>query len=212
LTVTRVAGVDGTKGGWVALVLDEREVIGDRLIRPVETDFPELRGCGVIAIDVPIGFGPREVDRAARAYLRGAASTVFSTPSKDVLEQPYGPGLGVSAQAHALGPRILHVTELAAADSRLHEVHPEVSFRAMNGGRALRFRKKSAGGALERLALLRAHGIELAALSEAGSAPLDDVLDAAAAAWSARRIAAGIALTLPREPQVVERRPIAIWY
>ena len=43
-------------------------------------------------------------------------------------------------------------------------------------------------------------------------ADIDDVLDAAAAAWSARRIAAGEAISLPAHPPVDTRgRPIAIW-
>src|SRR5688500_14948156 len=97
----RVAGVDGTKGGWVAVVLEGGRYSSARLIPSVTSTFDELGDVEVIAIDVPIGFGPREADRAARAYLRGAASTVFSTPPRAVLEVPFGPGLGVSAQAHA---------------------------------------------------------------------------------------------------------------
>ena len=206
-----VAGIDGTKGGWVAVILEDGRFVGDAVLRPVETDFRELGDVDVIGVDVPIGFGPRLADAAARAYLVGAASTVFSTPSRDVLEVPFGPGLGVSAQAHALGPRILHVTRLAEHDSRLHEVHPEVTFRAMNDGRPLQYRKKSAGGALERIELLRRHGIELE-LGTAASAPLDDVVDAAAAAWSAQRIATGAAKTLPDPPELVAGQQIAIWY
>jgi predicted RNase H-like nuclease len=211
LLVVLVAGIDGTKGGWVAVVLEDGRFLRDELLRPVDTDFGELRDAEVLAVDVPIGFGPRLADAAARAYLTGAASTVFSTPRREVLEVPFGPGLGVSAQAHALGPRILHVTRLREEDPRLHEVHPEVSFRAMNDGLPLRHRKKSAGGALERLELLHRHGIELD-LAAASSAPLDDVLDAAAAAWSARRIAARVASTLPASPEVVAGRQVAIWY
>ena len=208
----RVAGVDGTKGGWVAIVLEDGRFSSDLLLRPLTTTFEELAGVGVVAIDVPIGFGPREADAAARRFLAGAAGTVFTTPAREVLDAPFGPGLGVSAQAHALGPRILHVTELARADRRFHEVHPEVSFRAMNDGHPLRQRKKSAGGALERLSLLRRHGIELEGLRVAGSAPLDDVLDAGAAAWSAHRIARSEARTLPDPADVVDGRAVAIWY
>ena len=83
--------------------------------------------------------------------------------------------------------------------------------RSMNEGRPLRYRKKSAGGALERIELLRRHGIELE-LGSAASAPLDDVLDAAAAAWSAHRVASGAARTLPDPPELVAGRRIAIWY
>jgi predicted RNase H-like nuclease len=207
-----VAGLDGTRGGWVAIVLEDGAFAGDHLIPSVEADFAELAGAEVLAIDIPIGFGPREADRAARRFLTGAASTVFTTPTRDVLGRPFGPGLGVSAQAHALGRRILYVTELARSDPRLYEVHPEVSFRAMNGGRPLSYRKRWAGGVVERLELLRKHGIELAPLGESASAPIDDVLDAAAAAWSAHRIATNAASTLPDPPEVLDGRHVAIWY
>ena len=208
----RVAGVDGTKGGWVAVILEAGRFAQDLLLTPIETAFAELADATVIAIDVPIGFGPRRADVEARAFLKGAASTVFSTPTREVLETPFGPGLGVSAQAHALGPRILHVTRLAQADARIHEVHPEVSFRAMNDNASLRNRKKSAGGALERIKLLRRHGIELDGISETAFAPLDDVLDAAAAAWSAARVAQGTARSLPDPPEDNGESQIAIWY
>jgi predicted RNase H-like nuclease len=208
----RVAGVDGTKGGWVAIVLEDGRFTGDYLLRPVETAFDELSGAEIIAIDIPIGFGPREADRAARSFLTGSAGVVFPTPPRDVLEAPFGPGLGFPKQAHALGPRILHVTDIARRDTRFREVHPEVSFRAMNGGRPLGHRKKSAAGALRRLELLRAVGIELTALRDAGSAPLDDVLDAAAAAWSAQRILTGAAKSLPDPPEEIDGYPVAIWY
>jgi predicted RNase H-like nuclease len=178
----------------------------------VDTHFGELTNAEIVAIDIPIGFGPREADRAARSYLTGTASVVFPTPPRAVLEAPFAPGLGVPKQAHELGPRILHVTELARHHGRFREVHPEVSFRAMNGGRSLSNRKKSAAGSLQRLELLRGAGIELTALDEAGPAPLDDVLDAAAAAWSAHRIATGSAKSLPHPPEELDGYPVAIWY
>ena len=208
----RVVGVDGTRGGWVAIVLEDGRFACDLLVDRVESTFEELGPADAIGIDVPIGFGTRAADAAARAFLRGSASSVFAIPSRDVLAQPFRAGLGVSAQAHALGPRIVHVTARAAADARLYEVHPEVSFRAMNGGLALRHRKKCAGGALERVALLRGHGIKLDELRATALVPLDDVLDAGAAAWSAARIAAGEARSLPDPPERVDGREIAIWY
>jgi predicted RNase H-like nuclease len=208
----RVAGIDGSRGGWVAVVLDDGGFAGDHLLTPVESTFAELAGADVLAVDVPIGFGPRRADAAARTFLTGAASTVFPTGTREVLELPFGPGLGISAQSHALGPRIIHVTKLAESDPRLHEVHPEVSFRAMNEREPLRHRKKTAGGALERIELLRRHGIELAQLDESARIPLDDLLDAAAAAWSAHRIALGAARSLPDPPELVGGRRIAVWY
>lgn len=208
----RVVGVDGTKSGWIAIALEDGRFADDYVLRPIETAFEVVGDTDVIAIDVPIGFGPRQADVAARGFLTGAASTVFSTPTREVLEVPFGPGLGVSAQAHALGPRIIHVTRLAESDPRIYEVHPEVSFRAMNGGRAIGARKKSAGGALQRVELLRAAGIDLVSIQATANAPLDDVLDAAAAAWSAHRISNGSAVSLPSPPEDVNGRAVAIWY
>jgi predicted RNase H-like nuclease len=211
----RVAGVDGTRGGWVCVIADGGRIERAVLIPTVATDFAELADVSVIGIDVPIGFGPREADRAARGYLRGAASTVFTTPSRAVLLRPFRAGLGVSAQAHAIGPRILHVTALAHHDRRLHEVHPEASFRAMNGGAPLALGKRSAGGALQRLELLRRCGLDVAAcegLGDGARVPLDDLLDAAAASWSAMRIAEGRAHCLPDPPQAEDGLRVAIWY
>ena len=71
----RVAGADGTKGGWVAIVLEEGRVSADHGFRPIETSFDQLGDVSVLGIDVPIGFGPRRADAAARAFLTGAAST-----------------------------------------------------------------------------------------------------------------------------------------
>ena len=112
----RVAGVDGTKAGWVVVVLEDGKVVDDLLLSPVQSSFSELAEMAVIAIDVPIGFGPGQADAAARAYLSGSASTVFPIPTQAVLQAPFGPGLGVSAQAHALGPRIIHVTGVAQSN------------------------------------------------------------------------------------------------
>ena len=50
------------------------------------------------------------------------------------------------------------------------------------------------------------------ALGEVGTVAADDILDAAVAAWSAGRIAAGEAVSLPSPPELDDGRPIAIWY
>jgi len=208
----RVAGVDGTKGGWVAVTLDDGRIRSIQRVEGVETRFADL-DVNVIAIDVPIGFGPRQADSQARATVGG--STVFAIPAAEAFDgERYGPGLGISAQAFALGPRIRWASRLAETDRRLYEVHPEVCFWAMNGGRRLAHRKKSAGGILERVSLLEGHGlgIDFAMLGDAASAPFDDVLDAAACAWTAERIEGGRAVSLPDPPQEVGRLRMAIWY
>jgi hypothetical protein len=81
------------------------------------------------------------------------------------------------------------VDEIASRDGRVVEIHPEVSYRAM-AGQPLEYSKKSWNGTSLRRLLLAQHGIVLPEdLGKAGLAPLDDVLDAAAAADGIARCA-----------------------
>jgi predicted RNase H-like nuclease len=90
-------------------------------------------------------------------------------------------------------------------------VHPEVSFAAMND-KPLEHRKISWTGHITRRVPLAEHGVHLPdQLGNAGNARLDDLLDAAAAAWSAHRIATGHAIRLPTEPPSGQER-ISIQY
>ena len=205
-----VAGVDGCKRGWVAVVLSDGRFREARMIEGVESTFGELADVQRIAIDIPIGYGPRKADGLARALVGG--SSVFSIPARERFDALFAEGGGISAQAHALGDRIRHVTDnLARHDPRFREVHPELCFTAMNRMKRLRYRKKSAGGAFERLGLLRRHGINIdpGTLGAAATVPLDDLLDAAACAWTAAR---GAPVSLPDPPEQRDGLAIAIWY
>jgi predicted RNase H-like nuclease len=143
----------------------------------------------------------------AKTFVGKRSSSVFHAPPREVLEATtYREanrlskdlfGRGISAQAYALRAKILEVDPVASADLRLVEVHPEVSFCAMKG-RSLAFSKKSWNGQMERRDLIRSQGIDLPdRLENAGIVAADDLLDAAAAAWSAWRIHLGLAETLP---------------
>ena len=70
---------------------------------------------------------------------------------------------------------------------------------------------KQAGGVFERLELLHRHGLDVTDPGDAAAVPIDDLLDAAACAWTAQRIEAGIADSLPDPPQVIDGRRVAIW-
>ena len=74
--------------------------------------------------------------------------------------------------------------------------------------------KSTWAGATSRRQLLAAQGIELSGdLGLAGQqVGVDDVLDAAAVAWTARRVAAGAARCLPPEPErFSDQIDCAIW-
>ena len=90
-------------------------------------------------------------------------------------------------------------------------MHPELSFAELAGA-PLAETKHSPAGRARRRALLAGAGVPLPA-SVPGAAE-DDLLDAAAVAWSARRIAAGTARVLPDPPaqRGDDGREIAIRY
>jgi len=204
--VVPVAGVDGCRGGWV-VVHD-----GSAFVRPGFADvLAALPDVTVVAVDIPIGLadrhepGGRDVDRAARVRLGAKRSSVFSPPPRCVL------GARTLAEARRRGGRLTLQTlnllpRIEDADSvitpqlqtRVVEVHPELSFAAMNAGSPVLAPKRSAEGSRRRRALLARAGVAVPE-RPAGAAP-DDVLDACALAWSARRVVDGTACRIPDMP------------
>lgn len=205
-----VVGVDAWREGWVAAMLRDGRVVSiasaSSIAELAEAD------AGVIGVDMPIGLPdepPRSCDEEARSLLGRRGSSVFPAPPRDVLRAPtYAAaralsteryGRSVSAQSYALGAKILELDAIASEDSRFHEVHPELAFMEMLG-RPLEENKKTWAGHRLRIALLEREGIRIPDDVDAGAArvPVDDVVDAVVAAWSAARIAAGTARRVPR--------------
>jgi predicted RNase H-like nuclease len=225
--MTLVAGADVTKGRWVIVVLRDGDFDRAIVTKNLADILGGTKGLEVLAVDIPIGLPEgkehRQCDLAAKAFLKPRSSSVFFTPPRPVLEAPtYQEGnqlswhdyeRGVSAQAYALGQKILEVDPIAASDDRVIEIHPEVCFRAMKG-EPLEYSKHSWNGQAERRQLIAGAGIGLPDhLSEAGQVPPDDILDAAAAAWTAWRLAQGTAKVLPESANGRDRilRGV-IWY
>jgi predicted RNase H-like nuclease/predicted enzyme related to lactoylglutathione lyase len=211
----RVAGVDLAGGGLAVVVLEDNRVVDSFRCEAFADAL--LVDAKVVAVDVPIGIpdeGERAADEAARRFVGPRASSVFTTPTRRVLEaDTYAEarhvatevtGKSISAQSYALRRRILEVDEYAREDDRVIEVHPEVSFREL--ARRPLLSKHRTDGLAERRALLEEAGIEVPASVPRIAEP--DLLDATVAAWSARRYALGQALPLPRTPSA---RIGAIW-
>lgn len=181
----------------------------------------------VVAVDMPIGLpdiGRRQADGLARKAVGVLRSSVFMTPCRAALEASDHASAsslnreladeGISIQAFSLQRKLLEVDGWARhTRQRLVEVHPEVSFAAL-AGNPLTIGKKTWAGAQIRRRLLAGDGVELDAdLGEATRrVAVDDILDAAAAAWTARRVLRGKATSLPDPPQVFsDGLPSAIW-
>jgi predicted RNase H-like nuclease len=207
-----VLGVDVARGRWVAVRLEGGLFAADDLDARLEAVLARHGDAEVVGIDVPIGLPAlgeaRPCDVAARAALGPRRSSVFLAPAEELLRTAShaeasarsvaATGKGISIQAHGLRHAILEAAPLAAADPRLHEVHPELAFLRAAGGRPLPGGKKTWAGQHARRALLRELGIVLPdRLAAAGGVPVDDVLDAAIAAWAADNIARGDGRSLP---------------
>ena len=223
-----VIGVDGWSDGWIGIVLYDGQFGAAHQAPTLEGVLAQVPGASVITVDMPLGLvdrGWRDADTAAKRYLGPKkSSSVFMTPPRLAFAEDTHAsasavsrelnGKGFSIQAWGLKSKLMEANSLLDdLGLALWEVHPEVSFTAM-GLPAGTGSKKSWRGQRARLRVLLAAGIQIPDdLGDAGVVPADDVLDAAAAAWSAHRIAQGDAGALPDPPQVNDHgQRLAIWY
>ncbi len=213
-------GLDGCKAGWVMVSWS-----GEADAAATASIIPDIRaaldtGANYIAVDMPIGFpadSARSCEAEARRFIGPRRSSVFPVPCRQaVMTDDYRKACEINArvlgakfskQAFMLFPRMREIDAVItpALQSRVFEVHPEVAFCAMNKGRPLQHGKKTADGARLRRALLTAGGFPLGRLQhppwKKSQAADDDILDACACCWSARRIAADNHLTFPAIPE-----------
>jgi predicted RNase H-like nuclease len=121
-------------------------------------------------------------------------------------------GKSISKQGFALIPRIRDVDSVLAGNPELtdwvFEVHPEVSFCYWNGREPMEHPKRSGLGFIERFRLASRDypGVFEMVRTQISrsSAADDDILDALAALWTARRIRDTKAEQLPRIPEIDE--------
>lgn len=194
-----VAGVDGCRGRWVAVILDRDrpDAPKARTYARIADLVEDLPGSAVLAIDMPIGLrdhtgpGGRGPERAVRPLLGMRQSSVFSVPSRAavyadgyaeacrIARETSEPPRAVSKQCFFLFDKIREIDTLLIARPdlipRLYETHPEVAFWRLNGERAMALPKKvksalAQDGLVERRALLEACGLP-AALFDAPRLP-----------------------------------------
>jgi predicted RNase H-like nuclease len=235
-----VAGVDGCRGGWIAVVLGLNDSgQAERCASHLCPDFAAVLALAehpcVIAVDIPIGLldraqpGGRACDRAARVLLGGRrGSSVFSPPARPALSaQRYEDvaslnGAGVSKQAFNILGKIREVDELMTPERqrRVVEAHPELAFASLAGG-PIRHNKKTPAGRAARLRLLRRYfGRALldptSVRLQHGRAKVgtDDVLDACVLALVADRLRQRRASRVPAGAPPVDAKGLRmeIWF
>jgi predicted RNase H-like nuclease len=225
--MTWVAGVDGCRGGWIAVF---RHVERGDLVWGLYERFADVLDAPqrpkIVALDLPIGLldaaapGGRGPEPMLRRLLApaGRASCVFTPPVRRALAaSTYAEALrinrrssphrsGISRQSFGLFAKLRELDALITPrlQARVREAHPEFAFLCMNRGKPVAEPKKTATGFARRAALLRRHGFG-PMVAAARSVPRkfaspDDVLDAAAVCWTALRLLRGEATVLPERP------------
>jgi predicted RNase H-like nuclease len=231
-----VAGADGCRAGWVVVLAGGGEV--SIRVLPRFADVVDVSSAAsVVGVDMPIGLldravpGGRDCDRRARRLLGPRGCCVFTPPVRAALRardyarallvnrRSSGARLGISIECFGLFTKLREVDVALRSRPnlarRVHEVHPELAFRAMARAVAGLPPKRTAIGRAARLALLerRFRSVRGYATAPPRGAAADDVIDAFAVCWSAARIAARRAVCLPTRPGHDARGlPMAIWY
>ncbi|MDE0579305.1 MAG: DUF429 domain-containing protein [bacterium] len=233
--VPLVAGVDAAKGGWVMAATGTAS--GSPVTFTLWPCFADVwaeaqrQGMLAIGVDMPIGLPGQErrhSDIEARELLGPRRSSLFWTPPLGVLDATdhaeanrrsrETTSRGLSIQAFHLLPKVREVRAVLTPDDlspqsqpQAAEVHPETSFTVL-AGHPMSASKRQPSGQAERLAALAPEFDNLDTTPQPLSgATLDDLLDAAAAAWTARRMAAGTAMALGQGEIDPTGYPMAIW-
>ncbi len=223
----RAKGLDGFSAGWVAVTLDGEEQTISFHADVAEALSGKFDRAG---IDIPIGMtedGGRACDLLAREKLRPHVSRVFTGARRWLWQEFSDPDEAnrealrrgqtrVSRQLWHLGRKIMEVDVFLRAHPLIdvREVHPELVFLRLNGGKSLPAKKSEEGDALRRR-LLKRQGFRaidrwLGEQRIGTGAKRDDVLDACAVAIAARDPKGNLPDGEP--PLDKYRMPMRIWF
>lgn len=197
----RVLGLDACRKGWAGVLLDDDGATEGVFLDDLHA--VEALDVAGVGIDIPIGLASdrtRAADTLARQVLGPRRASVFMTPVRAAFDAPdhatasevnrEATGKGISVQAWGLRTKVLAADAWSRTTRHHHwEVHPEVAFTLLRAEVPCAHPKTTWAGQQERRRALADAGIHLDDVGEVGAlAAADDVLDAAAVAWSTRRL------------------------
>jgi predicted RNase H-like nuclease len=223
--MSQIIGIDGCRAGWIAASFQKNQItfqLLHSLQKLISTNEKQY-----IGIDMPVYLSDhefREADQEARRLLKRRAATVFSAPItkilhaisyKDACQLSFKlTGKKISKQSWNLFPKIKDVQQVKNKFQGVrifYEIHPELSFMAMNKMEILEISKKLAQGKEMRLNLIKSiypsfnfKKVRKQFLKKDVSD--DDILDAIAVLWSTHRIVDNIAESIPSNSEDTYRR------
>ena len=170
MSKSKFVGVDGCKGGWFSVGLDN----GDGYEVPVFKTFCELldhySAAKLVLVDIPIGLledgpGERACEPLARKVLRARHSSVFPVPPRVLVCKKVENNMtyectndlsksisrkGITRQTYHVMDKIAEVDTVlldrgVSATPPVREVHPEVCFWALNHRQAYEVQEEDKG-------------------------------------------------------------------
>ncbi len=218
-------GVDACKGGWFTLSLDQSGQWEAAIFPSFECLWKDSWAAHLILVDMPIGLPEtaeeRQCDIEARKIIgKKRALSLFRLPVREAIYarsyreacriNRHRTAKAISRQMWNIIPRLKELDSFLQSNPQarkmVRETHPEVCFAILNGGR-LQHPKKTSEGACERKLILHRFLPEIDEIVEnclarfsRGKVALDDLLDAAVAAVTARLGAVCGYVTIPGDP------------
>jgi predicted RNase H-like nuclease len=167
-------GVDGCKAGWIVVELNTRTNWKVRVFPEISSLWNQNRDAKLILIDVPIGMrddnpDERRCDKEARAllttkrkpsvFVTPCRAAIYATTNQEVkIINRNNTGRSVSPWTFGIIPKIRELDTFLinniSARSKIREIHPEICFWALNGGKPMMFNKKTRDGFKERMRVL----------------------------------------------------------
>ena len=166
-------GADGCKIGWFYTAINHENDWEIGVSKNIEKLWETHKDASLILIDIPIGLPfnePRACDIEARKLLgKGKTSCVFPPPCREAAAaKNYKQacetnknilGKKISLQTWHISKKIKEVDDFLLsnpqAKQKIREIHPEICFWALAGGRPMKYSKKKAPGFHERLDVLK---------------------------------------------------------
>jgi predicted RNase H-like nuclease len=217
-----IFGIDGCRFGWVVAEEKTKGHLSIQLIESLNYLESVISKKAIAGIDIPLAIhkkGFRMADAEARVLLKSRASTIFSAPAKEtLLSDNYNDacainesicGKKISKQSWFLFSKIKEARTIfsqAHKKIKLYEVHPELSFMAMNDMRVIELGKKTDEGFKMRHKLVKKlfskfDFEQTRANFKRCDVADDDILDAIAVLWSTQKIVANMASYVPKKPE-----------
>ena len=221
--MSNVIGIDGCRAGWIVTKILDNQALSFQIIHDLNDEYLKNNTLSHIGIDIPLGLSPngkRIAEIEARFLLKKRACTIFSPPTINALKANNyieaceinfkECGKRISKQSWNLFPKIIEAQKFLENNLvkklKVFEIHPELSFMAMNNMNLVLESKKTIIGKKIRIKLIKrffpSFSFELVRKKYNKNEVLDDdILDSISVVWSTQRIVDNIAQFVPKEPE-----------